>query len=309
VFPIATALRKYRPVTCAACGSAGLQPHLQVAGEIGSEGLIPTTDRYGSALANIVRCPSCGHMQLEHMPAEAELSEAYGEAESEDYIAEEHGQRATAAALLERLERHVEPGPLADLGCWVGFFMAEARERGWDPVGVEPSEFASEYARAELGLDVRTAGLFEADLPAAHFRAVFLGDVIEHIPAAPEALRKAGSLLAEDGVLALALPDAGSRVARTLGRRWWSVIPTHVHYFTRDSMRVMLARSGLEPLEIATAPKTFSGGYYLQRLGGYRHGLGPKLGDAARRLGVGERQFTPDFRDRMLVLARPLISP
>jgi SAM-dependent methyltransferase len=275
---------------------------------MGGEGLIPTTDRYGTALADIVRCPNCGHMQLERMPDEAQLSEAYGEAESSDYVEEEMGQRATAARLLDCIERQTKPGSLADLGCWVGFMLAVARERGWSPVGVEPSEFASGYARGKLGLDVQTADLFDADLPEQHFQAVFMGDVIEHVPAAGEAMQRAARLLAPGGVLAMALPDAGSRLARLMGRRWWSVIPTHVHYFTRNSMRVMLERNGFALVAVETAPKTFTVGYYLERIGGYRSGLSRTLVAVARRLGLADRLWTPDFRDRMLVVARPAPS-
>ena len=60
-----------------------------------------------------------------------------------------------------------------------------------------------------------------------------MGDVLEHLTARQRALDRVGELLAPGGVLALELPDAGSRVARMLGKRWWSVIPTHIHYFTR----------------------------------------------------------------------------
>jgi hypothetical protein len=129
------------PLRCAACGSPGLSPRLRVAGRAGAEGLISTTDRYGTALADIVACPACGHMQLERMPTEAELGDAYGEAASDDYIEEEAGQRETARRLLDRIERHV----LLDLGCWVGFRLAEAPDRGWQIVGVEPSDFASRH--------------------------------------------------------------------------------------------------------------------------------------------------------------------
>src|SRR5256885_1167199 len=134
-------------------------------------------------------------MQLERMPAEAELWEAYGEAESTDYVEEEAGQRATARAILGRIEAHTEVGALADLGCWVGFLLSEAGARGWNPLGVEPSGFASAYARDRLGLDVRTAGLFDAKLPEGSFDAIFMGDVIEHIPAAGGAVERAGNLL------------------------------------------------------------------------------------------------------------------
>src|SRR3712207_5922111 len=137
---------------CVACGASDLERHLQVAGDAGDQGLIPTTDQYGSALSDIVRCGRCGHMQLERMPTDAELGEAYGEAASEDYVEEEAGQRETARRALAQIERETGgPGAIVDLGCWVGFLLAEARERGWRTLGVEPSEFASSYARDELG--------------------------------------------------------------------------------------------------------------------------------------------------------------
>jgi hypothetical protein len=112
------------------------------------------------------------------------------------------------------------------------------------------------------------------------------------------------SLLAPGGVLALALPDAGSPLARVMGRRWWSVLPTHVQYFTRGSMRTLLGRRGWSLLEIATAPKAFSVRYYLERVGGYSEPVGRGLVGMATRAGVADRMWAPDFRDRMLVIAR-----
>ncbi len=244
-------------------------------------------------------------MQLEPMPAEAVLAEAYGKAASEDYLAEEPGQRATARAILARIEEHTAPGRLADLGCWVGFFPDEARRRGWQAVGVEPSEWAAAYARERLGLEIENAPLLDADLPAGGFQAIFMGDVIEHLPDPGAALGRVRDLLAPDGVLALTLPDAGSRMARLLGRRWWSVIPTHVHYFTRASLRTLLGRCGFRVLAVTTAPKRFTVRYYLSRLGGYSPALGRLAVAAAERAGLADRLWAPDLRDRMLVLASP----
>ena len=61
---------------------------------------------------------------------------------------------------MSAIEEHARPGTLLDLGCWVGFLLDEARLRGWDGTGVEPSGFASAFAREQLGLDVLTADLF-----------------------------------------------------------------------------------------------------------------------------------------------------
>jgi SAM-dependent methyltransferase len=302
---MATTPKATADATCAVCGSSELLPHLRVAGEMDDAGLIPTTDQFGTALGDIVRCSICGHMQLDRFPSEAQLAEAYRDAESSDYVEEERGQRATARAVLDRIEAHARRGSLVDLGCWVGFLLDEAQGRGWTVTGVEPSEWAATYARERLGLDVRNAGLWEAALPDGAFDAAFMGDVIEHLPDAGAALERVRALLAPDGVLALALPDAGSRLARAMGRRWWSVIPTHVHYFTRSSIRALRERHGYELLEVTTQPKTFTVRYYLSRLGGYRPAVARGVVRAAATVRVADRLWTPDFRDRMLVIARP----
>jgi SAM-dependent methyltransferase len=289
---------------CAACGASGLVPHLSVAGQAGPEGLIPSSTQFGTALADIVRCTACGHMQLAELPSEAELADAYGQAESGDYVEEEPGQRATARRALERIERRRSPGRLLDLGCWLGFLLDEARGRGWDTVGVEPSAFASAFARERLGLDLRPGDLFTASLEPGSFDAVVLGDVIEHLPDPGRALDRIASLTAPGGVLYLALPDAGSPVARLLGARWWSVIPTHVQYFTRASLECLLARHGWELLELTTAPKAFTVRYYAGRIGGYSEKAGRTLVALTERAGVAERLWAPDFRDRMAAVAR-----
>jgi SAM-dependent methyltransferase len=283
---------------------------MRVRGEAGEQGLIPTTKEFGTALGDIVRCTACGHMQLDRFPGESELAAAYADAASDDYVEEEAGQRASFRRVLERIERFAEPGALLDVGCWVGFLLAEARERGWrECVGIEPSLFASAYARDRLGLDVRTEDLFTAELPERHFDAVVMGDVLEHLTRPGEALDRVADVLRPGGTLALLLPDSGSRVARLLGSHWWSVIPTHVHYFTRGSAATMVRAHGYRPLYFATDPKSFTVRYYLDKLGGYSPGLARTLVQGAERAGVAERMWAPDFRDRMIVIARSDGSP
>lgn len=279
---------------------------MRVAGELDEGGLIPSTDRFGTALADIVRCTSCGHMQLDPMPEAAVLSRAYVAAASDHYLEEEAGQRETARRALELIELNRDGrGKLLDIGCWVGFLLAEARDRGWEVLGVEPSEFAREFARECLGVPVLAGDLLDAPLPGASFDAVTMGDVIEHLTAPSAALIRIRELLGAGGILWLALPDAGSRVARVMRGRWWSVIPTHVQYFTRRSIMTLLVRHQFEVLRIATAPKAFTVHYYLDRIRGYSPPLARALVKAAEATGVDQRLWAPDFRDRMAVIARP----
>ena len=72
-------------------------------------------------------------------------------------------------------------------------------------------------------------------------------------------------------------------MARALGRRWWSVLPTHVQYFTRGSISELLRRGGFDVLEVHTAPKAFTVRYYLERIGGYSPPHGQGAGPGGRR--------------------------
>jgi hypothetical protein len=89
-----------------------------------------------------------------------------------------------------------------------------------------------------------------------------------------------------------------------MGGRWWSVLPTHVQYFSRASMSTLLERRGFTVEWVGTAPKAFTVRYYLGRLGGYSRPLARATMGAAERLGFADRLVSPDFRDRMAVVAR-----
>jgi SAM-dependent methyltransferase len=191
------------------------------------------------------------------------------------------------------------------VGCWVGFLLSEAQARGWRAEGVEPSAYAAAYARDQLGLRVQHADLEHADLDAGGYSAVVMADVIEHLIDPAAALARCRELLASGGKLCLILPDAGSPLARAMGRRWWSVIPTHVQYFTRSSLARLLEREGYEILDQGTAPKAFTVRYYLERIGGYSPAVSKRLVAVADRLGRADRMWAPDFADRMIFIARP----
>jgi SAM-dependent methyltransferase len=186
----------------------------------------------------------------------------------------------------------------------VGFLLAEAGDRGWEGLGVEPSEFASRYAREQLGVEVIQAGLEDAELPERAFDAVVMGDLIEHLPDPAGALDRIAGLLRPGGVVYMGVPNSGSRVARLMGPRWWSVIPTHVQYFTQPSLFTLLRRRGYEPLWAGTAPKSFTVRYYLERIGGYSRPGAQALVAAATAAGVADRMWALDLRDRMAVIAR-----
>jgi predicted TPR repeat methyltransferase len=249
-----------------------------------------------------LRCVDCGHSSLADTPSDEAIAAAYSDAADPVSIKEEDGQVETARRSLEQIESLVQPGRLVDIGCWTGSFVAAASERGWDAMGIEPSGWAVERAQ-QRGLDVRLGDLQFAGLEPGRFRCVAMCDVIEHLLDVRGAIRIAADLLEPGGVLYQTTPDASGMLSRLMGRRWWSVLPMHVQYFTRDSMRLLLEQCGLRVIDMDSHPKVFTATYYAERLGGYSPAIARASVRTLRRAGQADRLIAPDLRDRMQVTA------
>jgi SAM-dependent methyltransferase len=292
---------------CPACDATAAAPRFArgapATGSVDAESFVPSSDRFGSTVGALLRCLRCGHASLAERPEQEVFEGAYLDAADETSLREEEGQVATASRDLARLERVVAPGRLLDIGSWTGSLLVAAARRGWTADGLEPSAWASSRA-AERGCDVRQAVLDDVTLADGSYRAVVAADVIEHLVDPASALATIAAALEDGGGLLLTVPDAGSSVARVLGRRWWSVLPMHVQYFTRASMTALLERTGFVVDEIATHAKAFSWEYYAERLEAFLPVGGRVAPAMIRRLGLTDRVVAPDFRDRMIVVAR-----
>jgi SAM-dependent methyltransferase len=292
---------------CPVCGGTTSRLLWQVGGDATENGVDPhlfrpSADRYGETVGTVLRCLACGHASLAETPTDETLAAAYGDAADPVSIDEEDGQVETARRSLERIERFVSPGRLVDLGCWTGSFVAAAAERGWTASGVEPSAWAVQRAQ-ERGLDVRIGDLANSGVADGSIRCAVMCDVIEHLLDVAGAIETITRMLEPGGALYLTTPDAGGRLARMMGSRWWSILPMHVQYFTRASMRQLLERNGLRVVDVASHPKVFTATYYAQRLGGYSPGLARAAVTLARGVHLADRLVAPDFHDRIQVVA------
>lgn len=294
---------------CPVCGSNRSEMRWPVPSE-GTEGGVdadafrPSSAHFGRPGGSILRCLVCGHGSLDQVPPTSTVRAAYAEAADPISLREEDGQVETARRALADVERIAgvrPPGRLADVGCWTGSLLVAAAERGWSAAGVEPSRWASARAQ-ERGLDVHTAEIDEHRWEAGSIRVATMCDVLEHLEQPRSALAVVHGLLEPGGALLVTVPDAGSLLARVMGRRWWSVLPMHVQYFSRGSMVRLLESCGFEVRSVRTHAKAFSARYYAERLGGYSRAIERAAARVVAR-GMASRLVAPDFRDRMAVIA------
>ncbi|MEW6303379.1 MAG: class I SAM-dependent methyltransferase [Verrucomicrobiota bacterium] len=263
-------------------------------------------------------CGQCGVMTVEQSFAADELHKLYGPEyfagrEYIDYVADKTVQQKTLAGHLRVVRRHEPPGGrLLEIGCAHGFFLELIQRDYPNPVGIDISEAAVGQARAR-GLDARAGDLLELPLDGS-FDAACLWDTIEHLARPYEVITRAHELLKPGGHLFLTTGDFGSLLARMQGLRWRQIHPpTHLFYFTRQSLRALCSRVGLEVVEFRTVTVHRRFGSALQALARFHAAtLSGRLASLALRalptslLAWG---IPANLGDTMLLVARKNTSP
>lgn len=142
------------------------------------------------------------------------------------------------------------PPRAIELGCAHGQYLATLRADGWDVVGIEPSEAASEKAR-QAGLQVYTSVLDDIELPPGTFDAAAAWMVIEHVINPPQTLRQLGRLLKPGGQLLISVPNAGCWETAVFRSSWYAWdLPRHLHHFTSSKISELLHEAGFVSIKV-----------------------------------------------------------
>lgn len=260
----------------------------------------------------IVRCESCGLIYTNEIPSAEELAKIYdagffavgrkfaNEAKSVGMVNAK--QRIASILALPGIGRE----RWLDVGCATGDFMAAASGTGVRSVkGVELSEFAASRAR-ERGLDVVTSGFDEAPVEPGAADLVTMWDYLEHTVDPAASLGKAFGALAPGGYLVISTPDAGSLMARLMGRFWHLMIPPkHLHFFSEDTLIRLLQQAGFRMVAVERPGKRVPLDFAAWKAASVvAPPLGPRVLSLATRLGLGRLRPSINLLDIITVYAR-----
>ena len=253
---------------------------------------------------DIVQCTSCGMVSSVPAIEPDEILQTYAEVVDHEYLAEEHGRRELFGWVLDSLGGYAVAGrQLLEIGSNVGLFLDVARERGWDAVGYEPSEWAVRFGKERFGVDLRRGALEELDAAPGSVDSVVMLDVLEHLVDPLGSLRRLGGVLGPDGLLTLSTVNVSSLHARVRKDRWPWFIRPHLHYFSPETLHAMLQAAGFRVVEWAVVPRSFHASYVANRLASSHGALGRAAVSLSRVADV--RVPVGWLGDVVLVHARP----
>lgn len=218
---------------CPVCRQARTEPFL-------------TKQGYG-----IVQCLTCQTLYVSPRPTQAELAHFYNDpvyfTESHlgyvDYMGQEQIVRQLARKRLDVIDSfQPQQGRLVDLGCAAGFFLDEARLRGWQVSGTELAQEMRQYAKTKLRLRV---GESLDEFEDSSFDVVTMWEVIEHLPDPLAYLRRLRRNIKPQGLIGISTPNAAHWQVRLNPGDWWEFKPpAHLTFFTPRTLRQLVESAG-----------------------------------------------------------------
>lgn len=223
--------------------------------------VIGTRDRWLNPLTNVI-CKHCGLIRVDPMPTDAELDRYYTDHYRLHYQSTleptpksiDRGHKG-AVWRLNALAPLLKSGAkVLDIGAGGGEFLAEAKRRGYEVEGIEPSTGFARYAERAYGVKVHNAPLNKIDFEERKFDLVHSYHVFEHLRDPLASMKLVHSLLVPGGTFFIAVPDMAEDRTPT-GMFHFA----HVHGFDYQTLRMMAEKAGFEwvPQERLGAAQTF----------------------------------------------------
>ena len=179
---------------------------------------------------------------------------------------------------LKILQRYKPNGKFLDIGTNMGFFLRHAKNMGWDVLGIEPSPGLSKLGQKYFNLNIINDFFENVNLPDNTFDIITMTDVFEHIRNPKEILQKAKSLLKQDGIIFIKVPNVNfnllklSVLKKLKKESAYDIFDSyeHVVHYNLHTLEKMLSSSGFKIIKKLIDPPVqipvwhfYVGHYYL----------------------------------------------
>jgi len=198
----------------------------------------------------VLNCVICDLSFVPESSYPKDIETIYSEVQDLTYLENKKSRIKTFQESLIQISPYLpDKGNLLEVGSYCGFFLESFQKKfpTWEYIGVEPSNWASEYARSQLKINTRTGTLKDniKDL-TPDYDAVVSWDVLEHLKDPIEFLTQINSIMKKNGVFCFSTLDVDNWFPKLMGKRWPWLMDMHLFYFNSNTTEQFLNRTGFK---------------------------------------------------------------
>lgn len=139
-------------------------------------------------------------------------------------------------------------GKALEIGCATGSMLKFLSSSGWDVSGIEPSKWASGYAKYINEINVNCGVIGDAEYEDKEFDLIYFWDSFEHIGDPIAALLAVSKWLKSDGVIIIYTPDF-NKFGDDKKHWLWSPLQ-HYFLYTSETLVPMMIKCGYDILRV-----------------------------------------------------------
>jgi len=133
-----------------------------------------------------------------------------------------------------------------DIGCGYGFFSREALENKYAVTALELASTEKSITKEMTGIDPIQISFEDFSENDSSYDIILMSQILEHALDVNEWISKAESLLADQGILVIALPNFMSIFRLILKEKEPYICPPdHLNYFSSKNLTILMQKNGL----------------------------------------------------------------
>lgn len=204
----------------------------------------------GYEKAYLCECASCGFVFSKEIPTQEVLDNYYRNYGVNQYLSPITIKRYNE--LLDKFEPYRKTNKIIDIGCGIGYFLEEAKKRGWEVYGTELSEKSAEICNAK-GINTYKGFLDSKNYEPEMFDVITSFEVIEHINYPLKELKYFNDILRKGGLVYITTPNFNSLLRYRLKEKYNIIsYPEHLSYYTPKTLTQVFKICGFNRLKIET---------------------------------------------------------
>ena len=204
---------------------------------------------------DVVVCKNCGFVYADNIPSQNEFNKYYAEMSKYEFNYNDGVVSSDYINHFKKIFNFLSPyikdknARIFDIGCSTGCLLSLFKQNGYSNLlGVDPSPSCVSTVKELYDIEATVNNISNFD-NNVKFDVIILSAVLEHFADFNDSMQKIKSLLKDQGLLFIEIPDA---------ERFYSYIFTpfqqfsieHINYFSQYSVKNLLSKFSFEIIEM-----------------------------------------------------------